>query len=206
MFDVMAELEGLAGRLAARRIGPEDRPLLPESHAARRPPAAYRADALNATRAAVEEGVVPGGGVALLRCIEALNQVKAPGEYRSGGNGAIEGTIEYEKISNKWITFIPDIDNIPPINWILSGNNLDASSNANPDYTDNAGIDLVLLRHIHADADRPPPCGNGPPDLCPTPTHALAVRQAEKPSPRHSCSFSKSRSSFNSRKFYNILT
>jgi len=41
-------------------------------------------DALNATRAAVEEGVVPGGGVALLRCIEALNQVKTPGEEKTG--------------------------------------------------------------------------------------------------------------------------
>jgi chaperonin GroEL len=41
-------------------------------------------DALNATRAAVEEGVVPGGGVALLRCIEALNQVKASGEEKIG--------------------------------------------------------------------------------------------------------------------------
>lgn len=33
-------------------------------------------DALHATRAAVEEGVVPGGGVALLRCIDALKDVK----------------------------------------------------------------------------------------------------------------------------------
>lgn len=33
-------------------------------------------DALNATRAAVEEGIVPGGGVALLRCIKALETVK----------------------------------------------------------------------------------------------------------------------------------
>jgi len=41
-------------------------------------------DALNATRAAVEEGVVPGGGVALLRCIEVLNQVKAAGEEKIG--------------------------------------------------------------------------------------------------------------------------
>ena len=29
-------------------------------------------DALNATRAAVEEGIVPGGGVALMRCAPAL--------------------------------------------------------------------------------------------------------------------------------------
>ena len=33
-------------------------------------------DALNATRAAIEQGIVPGGGVALLRCLDALNTVK----------------------------------------------------------------------------------------------------------------------------------
>ena len=33
-------------------------------------------DALNATRAAVEEGIVPGGGVALLRCLPRLTQLK----------------------------------------------------------------------------------------------------------------------------------
>lgn len=37
-------------------------------------------DALNATRAAVEEGIVPGGGVALLRCIPALENVRVDGE------------------------------------------------------------------------------------------------------------------------------
>ena len=41
-------------------------------------------DALNATRAAVEEGIVPGGGVALLRCIGALDSVKAKGEEKLG--------------------------------------------------------------------------------------------------------------------------
>ena len=30
-------------------------------------------DALNATRAAVEEGIVPGGGVALIRCLPVLD-------------------------------------------------------------------------------------------------------------------------------------
>ena len=37
-------------------------------------------DALNATRAAVEEGIVPGGGVALLRCQEAVRKVDLQGE------------------------------------------------------------------------------------------------------------------------------
>lgn len=32
-------------------------------------------DALNATRAAVEEGIVPGGGVALVRCLACLDNV-----------------------------------------------------------------------------------------------------------------------------------
>ena len=41
-------------------------------------------DALNATRAAVEEGVVPGGGVALVRCLDALDKVKVKGEERNG--------------------------------------------------------------------------------------------------------------------------
>jgi chaperonin GroEL len=43
-------------------------------------------DALNATRAAVEEGIVPGGGVALLRCISALEKVKLEGEDTFGAN------------------------------------------------------------------------------------------------------------------------
>ena len=41
-------------------------------------------DALNATRAAVEEGIVPGGGVALVRCIKALEKVEVKGEQKSG--------------------------------------------------------------------------------------------------------------------------
>jgi chaperonin GroEL len=41
-------------------------------------------DALHATRAAVEEGIVPGGGVALLRCIPALDDVKAAVDEATG--------------------------------------------------------------------------------------------------------------------------
>jgi chaperonin GroEL len=43
-------------------------------------------DAMHATKAAVEEGIVPGGGVALLRAIEAVNAVKAEGDVRVGVN------------------------------------------------------------------------------------------------------------------------
>src|SRR5437016_5290056 len=41
-------------------------------------------DAMHATRAAVEEGIVPGGGVALLRCIPALEKLKADGDEATG--------------------------------------------------------------------------------------------------------------------------
>jgi chaperonin GroEL len=43
-------------------------------------------DAMHATRAAVEEGIVPGGGVALLRCIPALDRLKADGDEATGIN------------------------------------------------------------------------------------------------------------------------
>jgi chaperonin GroEL len=73
-------------------------------------------DALHATRAAVEEGIVPGGGVALLRAASALENVKAEGDEKIGidivrracedpvrhivGNGGWEGAIVIEKIRN----------------------------------------------------------------------------------------------------------
>ncbi len=43
-------------------------------------------DALHATRAAVEEGIVPGGGVALLRCLGALEALEASGDEKTGVN------------------------------------------------------------------------------------------------------------------------
>jgi chaperonin GroEL len=41
-------------------------------------------DALNATRAAVQEGIVPGGGIALLRAAQALDELKAKGDRKFG--------------------------------------------------------------------------------------------------------------------------
>ena len=43
-------------------------------------------DAMHATRAAVEEGVVPGGGVALARCVPALDKLKLEGDEQIGVN------------------------------------------------------------------------------------------------------------------------
>jgi chaperonin GroEL len=71
-------------------------------------------DALHATRAAVEEGIVPGGGVALLRAAAVLGSVKVDGDEKIGvdiirraceepvrqivGNAGYEGAIVIEKI------------------------------------------------------------------------------------------------------------
>jgi|UniRef100_A0A7V6A2Z9 chaperonin GroEL len=51
-------------------------------------------DALNATRAAVEEGIVPGGGVALLRSIPVLNDVKFDSHDEQLGCNIIKRAVE----------------------------------------------------------------------------------------------------------------
>jgi len=43
-------------------------------------------DAMHATRAAVEEGIVPGGGVALIRCVDAIDALKLAGDEAIGAN------------------------------------------------------------------------------------------------------------------------
>ena len=43
-------------------------------------------DAMHATRAAVEEGIVPGGGVALVRCQAALDDLKVKGDEQTGSD------------------------------------------------------------------------------------------------------------------------
>jgi len=51
-------------------------------------------DALAATRAAVEEGIVPGGGVAIVRAADSLNKVKAENEDEKTGVSIIERAVE----------------------------------------------------------------------------------------------------------------
>jgi chaperonin GroEL len=71
-------------------------------------------DALHATRAAVEEGIVPGGGVAYLRCLPALEKLKLEGEQMFGveiikralteplrkiaSNAGVEGAVVINKV------------------------------------------------------------------------------------------------------------
>lgn len=73
-------------------------------------------DALNATKAAVEEGIIPGGGVAFIRCLPALEAIKLEGERQFGiqivkkaledpirwiaQNAGHDGSIIIEKVKN----------------------------------------------------------------------------------------------------------
>ena len=51
-------------------------------------------DALSATRAAIAEGIIPGGGVAFVRCIEALEKMKGENEDEQTGIAIIKRAIE----------------------------------------------------------------------------------------------------------------
>ena len=51
-------------------------------------------DALNATRAAIEEGIVPGGGVAFIRTIPALNKLKGDNEDENTGIAIIKRAVD----------------------------------------------------------------------------------------------------------------
>ncbi|TET95016.1 MAG: chaperonin GroEL [Desulfobacteraceae bacterium] len=74
-------------------------------------------DALNATRAAVEEGIVPGGGIAFIRCAPALSKLKLEGDDQLGvniinrsleeptrqiaNNAGLEGAVVVERVKNE---------------------------------------------------------------------------------------------------------
>lgn len=100
-------LAKLAGGVAVIRVGAATETEMKEKKA-------RVEDALHATRAAVEEGIVPGGGVALLRCIPALEKLKLDGDRQIGveivkkaleepiknivQNAGLEGAVIVEKV------------------------------------------------------------------------------------------------------------
>ncbi len=100
-------LAKLAGGVAVIRVGAATETEMKEKKA-------RVEDALHATRAAVEEGIVPGGGVALLRCIPALEKLKLEGDRQIGveivkkaleepiknivQNAGLEGAVIVEKV------------------------------------------------------------------------------------------------------------
>src|SRR5213082_729540 len=101
-------LAKLAGGVAVIKVGAATETAMKEKKA-------RVEDALNATRAAVEEGIVPGGGVALLRCAKAVDNLKKlEGDEKVGAmivrraleepirqiveNAGLEGSVIVEKV------------------------------------------------------------------------------------------------------------
>ncbi|HXH81417.1 MAG TPA: chaperonin GroEL [Candidatus Tectomicrobia bacterium] len=100
-------LAKLAGGVAVIKVGAATETAMKEKKA-------RVEDALNATRAAVEEGIVPGGGVALLRCSKAIDRLKLEGDEKVGAtivkraleepirqiveNAGLEGSVIVEKV------------------------------------------------------------------------------------------------------------
>ncbi len=95
-------------------------------------------DALNATRAAVEEGIVPGGGVAFLRCLPALKAIKLEEDQQIGveivkraleepirqivNNAGIEGSVVVEKVKHsKEVNYGFDADKEEYVDMIKAG-------------------------------------------------------------------------------------
>jgi chaperonin GroEL len=95
-------------------------------------------DSLNATRAAVEEGIVPGGGVALLRASRAIDSLKAEGDEKVGAsivkraleepirqiveNAGLEGSVIVEKVKGETVaTRGFDADTMEPTDMLQAG-------------------------------------------------------------------------------------
>src|SRR5947209_1799368 len=105
-------LAKLAGGVAVIKVGAATETAMKEKKA-------RVEDALNATRAAVEEGIVPGGGVALLRASKAVDRVKADGDEKVGAmivkraleepirqiveNAGLEGSVIVEKVKSETV-------------------------------------------------------------------------------------------------------
>ncbi len=80
-------LAKLSGGVAVLKIGAATEPEMKEKKA-------RVEDALHATRAAVEEGIVPGGGVAFVRAIDALDEVEVENDDQKIGIGIVRRALE----------------------------------------------------------------------------------------------------------------
>src|SRR5512145_105585 len=105
-------LAKLAGGVAVIKVGAATETAMKEKKA-------RVEDALNATRAAVEEGIVPGGGVALLRSAKAIDGLKLSGDEKVGAmivkraceepirqiveNAGLEGSVIVEKVKSETV-------------------------------------------------------------------------------------------------------
>jgi chaperonin GroEL len=124
-------LAKLAGGVAVIKVGAATETAMKEKKA-------RVEDALNATRAAVEEGIVPGGGVALLRASTAIDGLKLEGDEKVGAmivkraleepirqiveNAGLEGSVIVEKVkAEKVVTRGFDAESLEFVDMIQAG-------------------------------------------------------------------------------------
>ena len=124
-------LAKLAGGVAVIKVGAATETAMKEKKA-------RVEDALNATRAAVEEGIVPGGGVALLRASSAIDSLKLEGDEKVGAmivkraleepirqiveNAGLEGSVIVEKVkAEKVVTRGFDAESLEFVDMIQAG-------------------------------------------------------------------------------------
>jgi chaperonin GroEL len=96
-------------------------------------------DALNATKAAVEEGIVPGGGVAYLRALPALEKIKQENEDEQFGINIVKKSLEEPA---RWIATNAGVDGSIVIDKIKNGKGNFGFNAATDEYEDlvKAGI------------------------------------------------------------------
>jgi chaperonin GroEL len=124
-------LAKLAGGVAVIKVGAATETAMKEKKA-------RVEDALNATRAAVEEGIVAGGGVALLRASSAIESLKLEGDEKVGAmivrraleepirriveNAGLEGSVVVEKVkAEKGMTRGFDAESLEFVDMIQAG-------------------------------------------------------------------------------------
>jgi chaperonin GroEL len=124
-------LAKLAGGVAVIKVGAATETAMKEKKA-------RVEDALNATRAAVEEGIVPGGGVALLRASTVIDGLKLEGDEKVGAmivkraleepirqiveNAGLEGSVIVEKVkAEKVVTRGFDAESLEFVDMIQAG-------------------------------------------------------------------------------------
>lgn len=134
-------------------------------------------DALCATRAAVEEGIVPGGGTALLRCIKTLENLKGANDDQKAGieivrkalhqpctqiakNAGVDGSVVVAKILDQTGDFGYDAMNGEYVNMIEKGI-IDPTKVVRTALTDAAGVASLLSTAECVVTEEPKPEGAG---------------------------------------------
>ncbi|MBZ9934734.1 chaperonin GroEL [Mesorhizobium sp. BR1-1-16] len=136
-------------------------------------------DALNATRAAVEEGIVPGGGAALLRAKKAVEKLKSDNSDIEAGikivlraleapirqiaeNSGVEGSIVVSKVlENKSDTFGFDAQNEEFVDLVLAGI-IDPTKVVRTALQDAASVASLIVTTEALIADLPKPASGAP--------------------------------------------